>query len=167
MRFARRLGMYVSLFILWLAHVVRYEIAYITGRAAGARGVRVIVINGRSVLLVSHWFAPWTWTLPGGNMNEGETVEQAAIREVKEETGLDIKSIAGEIGTYEGALGEGDEVSVVYTGDFEGSFSIRPTIEIMGKSWFDIDNLPPEISPANRKRIEAYRAGVREEKGKW
>lgn len=163
----RKLGMYASLFVLWLVHFVRYEWAYITGRAGGARGVRIIVVNDRSVLLVSHWFAPWTWTLPGGNMDEGETIEQAAIREVKEETGLEIKSIAGVIGTYGGSLGQGDEVAVVYTGDFEGSFSIRPTLEIMGKSWFDIDDLPPEISPANRRRIEAYRAGAREESGKW
>ena len=58
-------------------------------------------------------------------------------------------------------------VMVFYTGDFEGSLSLTPNIEIMGRSWFDIDNLPEELSPANRRRIEAYREGVRGEVGKW
>lgn len=165
MNIVRRIGMYVSLFILWLAHVGRHTISRLRGK--NESGVRVIVVNDRSVLLVSHWFAPWTWTLPGGNLNDDETVEQAAIREVKEETGIELKSIAGVIGKYRGALGQGDSVTVVYTGDFEGSFSIRPTLEVMGKSWFEVDDLPPEISPANRRRIEAYRAGVRDEVGKW
>ena len=58
-------------------------------------------------------------------------------------------------------------VMVFYTGDFEGSLALTPNIEIMGRSWFDIDNLPEELSPANRRRIEAYRDGVRGEVGKW
>ena len=167
MHYLRKLGMYTSLFILWVIHVARWNFALLTGKKEWAKGVRVILVDGRSVLLVSHWFAPWTWTLPGGNMKTEEAVEDAAIREMYEETGLQIKSIAGVIGTYQGLLGKGDVVTVVYTGDFSGSVSVRPTIEIMGKSWFDMDNLPPEISPANRRRIEAYRSGVRGEKGKW
>lgn len=33
------------------------------------------------------------WTFPGGGVNEGETLEQAVVREVKEETGLDVKVV--------------------------------------------------------------------------
>ena len=156
--------MYLSLTIISVVHAVRYWTSF---RTSSIQGVRVILVKDRSVVLVTHWYAPWTWTLPGGGVNKNEAAEAAAIREVKEETGFDVKSLAGEIGKYKGTWGRGDMVMVFYTGDFEGSLSLTPNIEIMGRSWFDIDNLPEELSPANRRRIEAYRDGVRGEVGKW
>lgn len=160
----RRIGMYLSLTIISVVHAVRY---WTSLRTSSIQGVRVILVKDRSVILVTHWYAPWTWTLPGGGVNKNETPEAAAIREVKEETGFDVKSLAGEIGKYKGTWGRGDMVMVYYTGDFEGSLTLTPNIEIMGRSWFDIDNLPEELSPANRRRIEAYRDGARGEVGKW
>ncbi len=160
----RKIGMYLSLTIISVVHAVRYWTSF---SKSYIRGVRIIIVQDRKVVLVTHWYAPWTWTLPGGGINKNETPEDAAIRETKEETGFIIKSLAGEIGKYKGTWGRGDMVVVYYTGDFEGSLSLTPNIEIMGRSWFDIDNLPEEISPANRRRIEAYRDGVRGETGKW
>lgn len=166
MRYLRRLGMYVSLSLIGLMHVTRYWLARF--RAKGdIQGVRIIIMQDRLVVLVSHWYAPWVWTLPGGGVEKDETPEQAAAREAEEETGLKIKSLAGEIGTYTGSMGKRDKVKVFYTGDFEGNLTLLPSLEIMGRSWFDIDTLPDEISPANRRRIEAYRAGVRGESGRW
>ncbi|MBI5457209.1 NUDIX domain-containing protein [Candidatus Kaiserbacteria bacterium] len=164
MRIVRKFGMYLSLTIISVVHAVRY---WTSLRTSSIQGVRVILVQDRKVVLVTHWYAPWTWTLPGGGVNKNETPEAAAIREVKEETGFDVKSLAGEIGKYKGTWGRGDMVAVYYTGDFGGSLALTPNIEIMGRSWFDIDNLPEEISPANRRRIEAYRDGVRGEVGKW
>ena len=162
----RRLGMYVSLSLISLSGIFRFWISVFTGHK-GSQGARIIIVDDRRVLLVSHWYAPWAWTLPGGGVNTGEKPEDAAMREAFEETGLKVKSIAGEIGTYTGAMGKRDLVTVYYSGDFEGSLSLTPNLEIMARSWFDIDNLPKETSPANRRRIEAYRDGVRGEKSKW
>ena len=166
MHFIRRFGTWLSLFLIGSVHVVRYWVSRLTG-AGDIQGVRIILVQERRVVLVSHWYAPWAWTLPGGGVDRGETPEQAAIREAREETGFEVKTIAGEIGTYIGSMGKRDKVKVFYTGDFEGSLALRPNIEIMARSWFDIDNLPEEISPANRRRIEAYRAGARGETGRW
>jgi 8-oxo-dGTP pyrophosphatase MutT (NUDIX family) len=166
MKILRRLGLYLSLGIINTAHVTRYAL----GKARGetdSHGVRIIIVDERRVLLVSHWYAPWAWTLPGGGANKGETPEEAAMREAFEETGLKVNTIAGEIGTYTGSLGATDRVTFFYTGDFSGSLALRPNLEIMARSWFDIDNLPDELSPGNRRRIEAYRDGVRNETGAW
>ncbi len=166
MRIIRRIGMYLSLSLIELLHVVRYWLSRFLG-SGEVQGVRIILVQERKIVLVSHWYAPWAWTLPGGGVDRGETAEQAAIREAHEETGFEVKTIAGEIGTYTGSMGKKDKVRVFYTGDFEGSLAMRPNLEIMARSWFDIDNPPEELSPANRRRLEAYRAGVRGESGRW
>ena len=158
--------MYISLSLIGFSHFFRYWLSILRGEE-GSQGVRIIIIDDRRVLLVSHWYAPWAWTLPGGGVNSGETPELAASREAYEETGFKINSIAGEIGTYTGSMGRRDRLTVYYTGDFEGSLAMKPNLEIMARSWFDLDTLPGELSPANRRRIEAYKAGVREERAEW
>ena len=53
------------------------------------------------ILLVKRRTSPFKgyWALPGGRVNPGETIAQTIIREVKEETGLDVK-IDSKIGEY-------------------------------------------------------------------
>lgn len=55
-------------------------------------GVRVIVFKDDKILMVrQHHEGRDIWMLPGGNIEENENSAQAAVREVKEETGLDIE----------------------------------------------------------------------------
>jgi 8-oxo-dGTP diphosphatase len=52
----------------------------------------VIPITGKGIVLVRRRYPPFQgfWALPGGMVERGETVEAALVREVKEETGLDV-----------------------------------------------------------------------------
>lgn len=56
-------------------------------------GVGVVVLNGEDVLLIRRAKPPRKggWSLPGGHQEWGETVEECALREVEEETGLQVK----------------------------------------------------------------------------
>jgi 8-oxo-dGTP diphosphatase len=50
----------------------------------------IIEVDGRIVLILRKNDPPG-WAIPGGFVDEGESVEQAAIREAAEETGLDVE----------------------------------------------------------------------------
>ena len=79
--------------------------------------VDVVISDGEKVVLIQRKNEPFQgmWALPGGFVDFGETVEQAAVREVKEETGLDVE-LEGLLGVYSDPDRDprGHTVSVVF-----------------------------------------------------
>ncbi|QGY40731.1 NUDIX domain-containing protein [Pseudodesulfovibrio cashew] len=69
------------------------------------------------VVLIERMNEPYGWALPGGFVDEGETCEHAAVREMKEETGLDV-ILTGLLGVYSDPKRDPRKhtMSVVYTG---------------------------------------------------
>ena len=64
-------------------------------------GVGAIAIEDGKILLIKRGRPPYTgmWSLPGGKLLFGESIAQAIVREVREETGLEV-----EVGPYAGIL---------------------------------------------------------------
>ncbi len=59
----------------------------------------ILEFEGQGILLIERKNEPHGWALPGGYVDYGESLEQAAIREAKEEIGLDVK-ITRQFHTY-------------------------------------------------------------------
>lgn len=58
-------------------------------------GVGALIFNRDRILLVERGKEPLNgyWSIPGGVLETGETLEQGVVREVREETGLEVKPV--------------------------------------------------------------------------
>ena len=116
-------------------------------------GARVLVIDAQNrVLLVRPTYVNG-WTLPGGGVDKGETLRQAAIRELKEEAAvLPLEELI-----LHGMFSN----EVVFPGDHVACFVLRkfkqnlfkPNIEISAAEFFAIDALPADVKPGSLQRI--------------
>jgi 8-oxo-dGTP diphosphatase len=82
--------------------------------------IRLVDYPGKVVLIERH-NPPKGWAIPGGFVDIGERVEAAAIREAKEETGLDVVLVTL-LGIYSDPARDprGHTVTAVYVADAEG-----------------------------------------------
>lgn len=76
---------------------------------------------GRPIVLIERKYPPLGWAIPGGFVDVGETVEQAAIREAHEETGLRV-ILTCLLGCYSDPRRDprGHTVTLVYAAEAEG-----------------------------------------------
>lgn len=62
-----------------------------TARATSAGGVVHRTVDGATEILLVHRRAPVLWALPKGTPDSGETIEETALRETREETGIEVE----------------------------------------------------------------------------
>jgi ADP-ribose pyrophosphatase YjhB (NUDIX family) len=100
------------------------------------------------------------WSIPGGAMDIGETIAQTAIRETKEETGIDIE-VTGIVGVYSNpnhvmAYENGEvrqQFSICFSGRPLGGF-LSGSEEATSTSWVDRSTLSTlAVHPSIRLRI--------------
>jgi ADP-ribose pyrophosphatase YjhB (NUDIX family) len=127
----------------------------------------VVVVNDEGQILLIRRTDNGNIALPGGGMDLGESITQAAVREVKEETGLDVE-LTGLVGIYTNPrhvieyTSDGEvrqEFSIVFTARPTGG-SLRTSSESSEIVWSD----PAEVTsmqmhPSMRQRIEHYVTG--------
>ena len=57
------------------------------------KSVGAIMKDGDKILMIKRAIRPFGWSCPSGHIDEGETLEEAVIREFKEEINIDIKNL--------------------------------------------------------------------------
>ena len=121
-------------------------------------GVNVAVIEDGRVLLTQREDVE-VWCLPGGQVESGESLAQAAVREVREETGLEIELLRL-VGIYSRPLwmGQGYHIAVFAARPVGGAPLPQPG-EVIAMDYFPAGSLPPLLW-GQRQRIEDALAGV-------
>ena len=101
--------------------------------------------NTPQVLLIERGDEPFKgcWAFPGGFMDMDETTEQCAIRELKEETGLEVTDVQ-QIGTYSKVDRDprGRTITVAYLAVVESQMEVKGQDDAAKAQWFPIDALP-------------------------
>lgn len=130
-------------------------------------GCGVILINEAGKILMgkrnddvdkadSEMHEEGTWTLPGGNIEYGETFFEAGVREIKEETNLDAKDlevicVQTDMNQYAHYISVG-----MICKNFSGTIRVMDSEEIIKWDWFSLDNLPSNIFSASKKTIDCF-----------
>nr|MCK4929540.1 NUDIX domain-containing protein [Nanoarchaeota archaeon] len=101
-----------------------------------------------------------TWTMPGGKLHFGESFEKGAIREVKEETGIELKKVKvicvnNDKNEYAHFVTIG-----LLSEEFEGEPKIMEPDEITEWKWFSLNELPKKIFFPSAKVLKNYKEGV-------
>lgn len=114
----------------------------------------IIEIRG-GIVLIKRKNPPFGWALPGGFVDYGESLEESAIREAKEETSLDIKLIR-QFHTYSDP--KRDErfhtISTVYIAKAEGDPRAADDAKEIGI--FTKDNLPSPLAFDHERILDDY-----------
>ena len=126
-------------------------------------GARIVIENTSGEILLHKRSDFGVWGLPGGNAEEGESLEDVVIREVREETGLVISEVVPfgfgcdpELETISFPNGDKCQFFVLnfFTRNYSGTARIVDT-ESIELGWFSTAKLP-KMLPNMRKSVEAY-----------
>lgn len=104
------------------------------------------------------------WVMPKGHIEPGETVEQAALREVQEETGLKDVKLIEKLGVRERMSHGNVEWKIIHYYLFQTEETGLNTAgsDILDAKWFPIDDLPKMYWPEQQKLIKDSRQTVKQ-----
>jgi len=121
-------------------------------------GVGVLVVKNGRVLFGKRKNAhgEGSWCFPGGHLERGESVEDCAIREVLEETGLSIKNLR--FGPYTNDIFKKEDkhyVTLFITADYDsGELKLMEPEKCERWDWFDWEELPRPLFLPEQNLLE-------------
>lgn len=133
-------------------------------------GVGIMILRDNKVLLGKRHEDPdkadselhgeGTWTMPGGKLHFGETLEDAVFREILEETGAEINK--GDLKLVSITNDIVEDAHFVTMGFLCKNFQEEPKVmepdEITEWKWFSLDDLPTPVFSPSEKILKNYLA---------
>ena len=125
-------------------------------------GVWAFILNDNDELLLQKRAVPAEkdhWCIPGGRLEMFETLENAVIREAKEETNLDIE-VLQIMGVCDHIIKEENAhwVATSYLCKIRsGVAKIMEPDKASDMKWFNINNLPEKLTITTKKALEDYK----------
>jgi len=124
----------------------------------------IIELPGGGIVLIERKNPPFGWAIPGGFVDEGETLEEAARREAREETSLDV-TLRAQMHAYSDPSRDPrfHTVSVVFAATAEGEPRARDDARDAGV--FTEENLPANLAFDHARILSDYFRWKREGPG--
>ncbi len=118
----------------------------------------LIIEYNRGIVLIKRKNPPEGWALPGGFVEYGESLEAAAVREAKEETGLDVELLR-QFHAYSDPKRDPRHhtITIVFIATAKGKASAGDDAKEIGV--FSKDTLPEQIAFDHRDIINDYYSG--------
>ena len=122
-------------------------------------GVNIAILQDGNILLTRREDFE-IWCLPGGGVDEGETLAEAALRETREETGLEVV-LTRLVGIYSRPAWRTDSSHVVVFAATPHGGQLRPQPEeVLQLRFFAPQDIPAELVAGQRRRIQDALEGV-------
>lgn len=127
-------------------------------------GINPIILDEEGKILLGlrkNCYGAGTWGLPGGKLQMFETFEETAVREIKEETNLDVMVEDIDVINLANSFDLNSETHFIQIGvlvkKYEGLLKVMEPEKCEELRFFDLDNLPEHLFVSTKMNIELYK----------
>jgi len=117
--------------------------------------VDIIIEYQNGIVLIERKNFPYGWAIPGGFVDYGESLEQAAIREAKEETNLDVDLIC-QLHTYSDPNRDPRQHTISTVFIAKGKGKLQGKDDAINAKVYTKENLPQNIAFDHKKILNDY-----------